>query len=339
MTTIENAQTPSLASSIPQQQQQQQRNLIAWLDNVTKSYGSIVAVSQICFAIPQGSFMGFLGPNGAGKSTSIRLLLGLIRPQIGQIRVFNKDPFIDPAVKQKIGYVPESDPFPRWITAQEFLTKFGSFQLTRSDAKRRALEILEEMGLSEVKNKRIWQFSKGMKQRIKFAQAIMHKPALVIADEPFNGLDPVIRKQIFDLIQYYRTEYGSTFFVSSHVLYEVDRLADQIVLLHNGRTIAQGSPLRIRAMIQEVPHSIQIVTRSNKLLATMLINNGDPEIISSMQFQPDPRSQQNQLIVLTKQPVMFYRLLTDLIVDNNIVVNELKATDEGLENLFRVLTG
>ena len=199
--------------------------------------------------------------------------------------------------------------------------------------------MLEEIGLLEVKNKRIWQFSKGMKQRIKLAQAIMHKPTLVIADEPFNGLDPIIRKQVFDLIQYYRKEYGTTFFVSSHVLYEVDRLADQIVLLHNGRTIAQGSPLRIRAMIQEVPHSIQITTRAYKHLASLLINNADTETISSIQFQLDPRSQQNQLVVLTKQPIMFYRLLTDLIVDNNIIVNELKATDEGLESLFRVLTG
>ena len=92
-------------------------------------------------------------------------------------------------------------------------------------------------------------------------------------------------------------------------------------------------------MIQEVPHSIQITTRAYKHLASLLINNADTETISSIQFQLDPRSQQNQLVVLTKQPIMFYRLLTDLIVDNNIIVNELKATDEGLESLFRVLTG
>ncbi|MFX1512800.1 MAG: ABC transporter ATP-binding protein [Promethearchaeota archaeon] len=314
------------------------QRLIAWLSGVIKAFGQVVAVSDVSFAIPQHSIMGFLGPNGAGKTTSIRLLLGLIKPQTGQVRVFGQNPFYVTSDHQHLGYIPEGDAFPHWVKAREYLTMLGRYNLPKEVAKKRVWEVLEEVELTEVANKRIKQFSKGMKQRMKIGQALIHKPKLVIGDEPFNGLDPLIRKNMFSLIESYRQEYSMTFFLSSHILFEVERLANQIVLLFRGRTIAQGSPKRIRDMLAEQPHSIQITTKAIKQLSNLLITHGDEELISSIEFQRDSRTDESQIIILTREPLEFYHLLTDLVVDHEILIHELKATDEGLENLFKTLT-
>ena len=311
---------------------------LAWVSGVTKAFGQVVAVSNVSFGIPRGSILGFLGPNGSGKTTSIRMLLGLIRPQLGEVRIFGEDPFTHSAIKRNLGYVAESSAFPPWIRAREYLFKLGRLTLVREEAKRRADEVLAQVQLEDVGNKKIVQFSKGMKQRMKLAQALLHHPLLVIADEPFNGLDPVVRKRVFDLLHEYRDTYGTTFFVSSHILFEVDRLADQIVLLYKGRTIAQGAPLRIRSLLQEQPHSIRIATPSTKQLASLLIANLEGKTFSSIEFNKDPRNQEPQMIVTTHDPLRFYHLLTELIADNDISVKEIRQTDEGLESLFQALT-
>ncbi|MHA2169530.1 MAG: ABC transporter ATP-binding protein [Candidatus Kariarchaeaceae archaeon] len=313
-------------------------NIVASLDHVVKAFGDVVAVSDASFAIEKGRIMGFLGPNGAGKTTSIRMILGLLKPQHGHVQLFGVDPFINARVKQLVGYIPEENAFPKWIQARDYLESLARFQLPREEAKRRTQDVLEEVELTEVADKRIRQFSKGMRQRMKVAQALMHKPALIIADEPFNGLDPVVRKKMFDLFDHYKTEYNSTFFVSSHILFEVEKLADKIILLYKGRTIAQGSPYRIREMIQDQPHSIQITTPETKQLTTHLINQANEKIVSSIEFKFDTRSGDRQLSVLTLDPRTFYNLLTDIVVDNDIPITELRATDEGLENLFKTLT-
>ncbi|OLS22019.1 MAG: putative ABC transporter ATP-binding protein YxlF [Candidatus Heimdallarchaeota archaeon LC_3] len=313
-------------------------NLLGWLDNVTKAFGQVVAVSEVSFAIPKGSIMGFLGPNGSGKTTSIRMMLGLIKPQLGEVRLLNENPFTNSKIKQNIGYVPEYSIFPNWIKAKDFLSKFSQLNLPREEAKKRALEILEQLMLKDVADKKIIEFSKGMKQRMKLAQALIHRPQLVIADEPFNGLDPVIRKHVFDLIREYRETYDVTFFVSSHILFEIDRLADQIVLLYKGRAIAQGAPKKIRSMIQEQPHSIEISSPVIQQISSLLINHLDEDIISSLQFSKNPRTEEKQLIVTTLEPMKFYHLFTELIADNEIFVREIRPTDEGLESLFQSLT-
>ena len=311
------------------------------LDHAIKAYGEVVAVSDISFTIKRGSIMGFIGPNGSGKSTSIRLLLGLIKPQSGKVSLFGVDPFVNSQVKKLVGYVPEESVFPKWITAEEYLSTFARYHLQREVAKKRAREVLEEVDLLDVSNKRIRQFSKGMKQRMKIAQAFIHKPALVIGDEIFNGLDPLIRHNMFELIEHYRSEYNTTFFLSSHILFEVEKLTDTIILLYKGRTIAQGSPKKIRDLIQDQPHSIQITTSDNTKLASLLINykeSIDDKTITSIQFQNDTRTNDKQLLVLTHNPRQFYEQLTTLVVENEITIRELRSTDEGLENLFMTLT-
>lgn len=313
-------------------------SLIAKLDNVTKAFGEVVAVSDASFSIEKGLITGFLGPNGAGKSTAIKMILGLLQPNKGNVQLFGKNPFNKSILKQLVGYVPEKEVFPKWMKARDYLNLLGQFHLPKEEAARRADQVLKEIGLSEVANKRIAQFSKGMKQRIKIGQALIHKPALVIADEPFNGLDPVVRRSMFELFKNYKREFNTTFFISSHILFEMEKVAEKVILLYKGRTIAQGSPIRIREMIEDQPHSIQITLKDPKKLSTLLIDNSSDNVISEIKFQKDPRSNENQLIVLTNEPREFYNLVTNLVVENELQLFEIKATDEGLQSLYKSLT-
>jgi ABC-type multidrug transport system ATPase subunit len=312
--------------------------IIAKIDNVTKSFGDVVAISDASFSIEKGKITGFLGPNGAGKTTSIKMILGLIRPQKGKVRLFGKDPFYNSHIKQFLGYIPEVETIPNWMKARDYFYWLGRFHLTKKEAIRRTDEVLEEIGLLDVSNKHIKNFSKGMKQRMKIGQSLLHKPALIIGDEPFNGLDPVVRKKIFDLFKDYARKYNSTFFISSHILFEIEKISEKVILMYKGRTIAQGSPIRIREMIDDQPHSIQITVKNSKKLSTLLINNANENVVSQIKFQKDVRSNEDQLVVLTNEPREFYSLITDLVCDHEISILEIKATDEGLQNLYKSLT-
>ena len=318
-------------------------DIIATLDHVTKAFGEVVAISDTSFSIERGKITGFLGPNGSGKTTAIRMILGLIKPQKGKVTLFGKDPFYNSSVKQLIGYIPEMDVFPKGMKAHDYLVSFGQLLLTNEKANRaeldlRANEVLEEIGLSNVGNKRISQFSRGMKQLIKIGQGLIHKPALVIADEPFNGLDPVVRKKMFDLFNKYAKEYNSTFFISSHILFEMERIAEKVILLYKGRTVAQGTPIRIREMIEDQPHTIQITVKNSSKFSRLLIKNASEEIVSQIKFQKNPRSNENQLVILTHKPREFYSLVTALVVKSEIPIIEIKAADEGIQNLYKSLT-
>lgn len=313
-------------------------NIIAKLDHVTKAFGEVVAVSDASFSIEKGMITGFLGPNGAGKTTSIKMILGLIRPQKGRVILFGENPFYNSRLKQLLGYIPEGEVFPKWMKAYEYLYRLGRFQLAKKEAIQRAYEILLEIGLNDVANKRIREFSKGMKQRMKIGQALIHKPLLIIADEPFNGLDPVIRRKMINLFRDYTRENNSTFFISSHILFELENVSDTVILLYKGRTIAQGSSIRIREMIEDQPHSIQITVKDSKKLSKLLIDNADEKVVSQIKFQKDILSNENQLIVLTNEPREFYNLITDLVSEYKIPIREIKATDEQLENLYKSLT-
>ncbi|MCY3414402.1 MAG: ABC transporter ATP-binding protein [Candidatus Heimdallarchaeota archaeon] len=314
------------------------KEVIAEVNHVTRTFGDVVAVSDASFSVEMGAITGFLGPNGAGKTTCIRMLLGLIKPHTGNVKLFTKDPFTNSSARSLIGYISEEGSFPKWMKARDYFISHARYHMTLEEAIKRAEEVLEEVGLTKVANKRIRQFSKGMRQRIKIGQALIHKPALVIADEPFNGLDPVVRHNMFELFEKYRKEYNTSFFISSHILFEMEKIAEKIILLYKGRTIAQGSPVRIREMIDDQPHSIQITLEQSKELANALIEQADNRVVSQINFGTDPRSGQNQLLVLTHEARAFYTLLTDIVVQKNLDVAEVKATDEGLQSLFTSLT-
>ncbi len=192
------------------------------------------AIDDVTFSIDKGEVVAFLGPNGAGKTTTIKLILGLIRPESGKINIFGR-PSKECKLKARVGYLPENPSFYRFLTGKEnlkFLTKMTDRNITDSEIEK----ILEKVGLSEAKNRRIVGYSRGMVQRLGIAQAVVHNPELLILDEPLSGLDPIGRKDVRDLLLTMKGK-GKTIFFSTHILPDVKPLADRILVLNKGKIV------------------------------------------------------------------------------------------------------
>jgi ABC-2 type transport system ATP-binding protein len=201
-----------------------------------KLYGDKVAVSSLSLSVPRGSIFGFLGPNGAGKSTSIKMLLGLVRPTSGAAMLLGA-PAGDLRVRRRIGFLPEHFRFYDWLTPAELLRLHGRLSgMSRRELVHRVPLMLELVGLAPHRDKRIHDFSKGMMQRIGLAQAIIHEPEIVFLDEPTSGLDPMGRRMVRDVIRAQR-ERGSTVFLNSHLLSEVELICDNVAFLKDGAIV------------------------------------------------------------------------------------------------------
>ena len=214
---------------------------------LTKTYGGrVTALHELSVSVEPG-IIGLVGANGAGKSTFIKILLGLIPPSGGQVRVFGIDPTVDPdRVRSKVGYMPEHDALPPDVSAAEFVTHLGRISgLPRTAARERASEALRHVGLYEERYRQIGGYSTGMKQRVKLAQALVHDPDLLLLDEPTNGLDPAGRDAMLALVHRIGTEFGISVVVCSHLLGEVERICDSLIAIEGGRLLRAD---RISAM-------------------------------------------------------------------------------------------
>lgn len=201
--------------------------------------GRTVALDGLDLAVEPGQVIGLLGPNGAGKSTTIKVVLGLLCPDRGSVRVLGGSPR-DPAVRRRIGYLPEQPYFYDWLTAEEFLDFYGRLRgLSARERRERNGALLERVGLAEKRRIPLRKYSKGMVQRLGLAQAIQHEPELVILDEPMSGLDPSGRRDVRDLILELRAS-GKTVFFSSHILQDAETLCDGVAILAGGRVRAEG---------------------------------------------------------------------------------------------------
>jgi ABC-2 type transport system ATP-binding protein len=205
--------------------------------DLRKEYGAKVAVCKLSLKVPRGSIFGFLGPNGAGKSTSIKMLLGLVKPTTGQAMLLGS-PAGDVAVRRRIGFLPEHFRFYDWLTPAELLRFHGRLcQMSTSQLNARIPVLLDLVGLTPHRDKRIHDFSKGMMQRIGLAQALVHEPDIVFLDEPTSGLDPMGRRLVRDVIRAQR-ERGATVFLNSHLLSEVEITCDRVAFLRDGEVVA-----------------------------------------------------------------------------------------------------
>ena len=199
----------------------------------------IVAVRDVTLSIDSGQVYGFLGPNGAGKTTTIKMAMDLISPTHGQIRLWGRDPR-DPAVKRRIGYLPEHPYFYDYLKPQEILDYFGRlFGMDKKARTRRVGELLERVGLTQARNRALRKFSKGMLQRLGVAQALINDPDLLVLDEPLSGLDPMGRKDIRDIIIEERRK-GKTIFFSSHILSDIEHICDRVAIIVEGRVVREG---------------------------------------------------------------------------------------------------
>lgn len=210
------------------------------IENLTKQYKGVVALNDVSFEVSDG-ITGILGENGAGKSTAIKIVLGLLEPTSGSARILGETASENINVRSRLGYMPEHDCLPSNVTAAEFLTHMAELSgLPPSHARSRAADTLRHAGLFEERYRAMGGYSTGMKQRVKLAQALVHDPAIVLLDEPTAGLDPAGREEMLELVQKTHREFGISILFSSHLMADVERTCDRIIVLRGGQLIQSG---------------------------------------------------------------------------------------------------
>ncbi|NQT23973.1 ABC transporter ATP-binding protein [candidate division KSB1 bacterium] len=298
-------------------------------NHLSKWYGQVIGVNDLSFEIDPG-VTGFLGPNGAGKSTLLQLMTGQLKPSQGSITIEDEPVWNNYPLNRNIGYCPEQDAFWRYLTGREFvqaLTKMHGFSETESTE--RAVEAIQKVGMEKHENKKIGGYSKGMRQRIKLAQAIAHDPEILFLDEPLNGMDPVGRRATIDLIKHFGQD-GKTVVVSSHILHEVEEMTDNILLINHGRQLAHGNIYEIRDLIETHPLQVTIRCDQIQVLTAKLLEFKD---VLSVQFDRD----RGQLTVETNRPREFHERLPELVQKNGIDIHSLWSPDENLDAVFDYL--
>jgi ABC-2 type transport system ATP-binding protein len=290
-------------------------------------YGPVIALNDVSVTISPG-VIGLLGPNGAGKSTFLKLAAGQLPPSQGEVRALGVPAWGSPAVFHRLGFCPEADAFWEGLTGLEFvmtllrLTGFGE-----GESRQQAEEALDQVALLEAKDRKIGGYSKGMRQRVKLAQSIAHHPEVLLLDEPVSGMDPVNRRRVIDLVKAMGRE-GRTVVVSSHILHEVEAMTHRVLLIHNGRILAEGDVREIRDLMDEHPHTVALRARDPRALAEAVVRL--PHVLS-LNFGPDGE----WLTVQTARPDEFYGALPGAAVEAG--VSEMYSPDEDLESVFKYL--
>lgn len=304
-------------------------NPIIHFDAVSKWYGNVIGLNKLTLSIPPG-VTGLLGPNGAGKSTLLQLATGQLRPSQGAVRVLDQKVWDNPALNQIVGLCPEQDAFYEWMTGRDFIRTCARLSgFGRRDAWQAAGDAMAQVGMTEHMNRAIRGYSKGMRQRTKLAQALVHKPSVLFLDEPLTGTDPVARRNLIDVIRRL-AEGGASVLVSSHVLHEVQALTQNVVLLHRGRLVAEGHVRDIRDLIDTHPHRIALVCDRHRDLAARLASCADVDGIQIV-------DNESRLMVETRQPDAFYARLPKLAAHDGLTLREVYSEDDNLEAVFKYL--
>ena len=266
------------------------------VSSISKKFGSFQAVKDVSFSVYPGDVFGFLGPNGAGKSTTIRCLLSLIKPNSGNIKVFNKSLYTNRfEILSKVGCIIEKPDFYKYLSAIKNLELFA--RISGVEVSRKKIqEIIEFVGLASRENHKVKGFSHGMKQRLGIAQTLLHDPELIILDEPTTGLDPQGIKEIRDLILRLKNEFNKTVLLSSHQLHEIELIANRMVIINKGETLVEGevheliqkqiltvdfevSDIQKALVLIEKNYSNKLVLTNNEMLSVELSKDEIPKIV------------------------------------------------------------
>jgi ABC-2 type transport system ATP-binding protein len=297
-------------------------------EHLSKWYGQVSGLNDVTVSVPAG-ITGLLGPNGAGKSTFMKLITGQLKPSKGTVRVLNEPIWGNPPIYHRIGFCPEQDAFYDRMTGLDWVTalvRLGGADLSAATgAARRALEAVD---LLDAADKKIGAYSKGMRQRVKLAQAIAHDPELLILDEPLSGMDPIMRRRTIRQIREWGRA-GKSVLVSSHILHEVEAMTSNILLINNGRIVAEGNVHQIRELIDEHPHTVFIRADAPRELArTLLTEDG----VISLRFEP------GAVIIETSRPDAFYARLTEMAATGEAgAIDEVTSPDDNLQAVFKYL--
>ncbi|MEE9173504.1 MAG: ABC transporter ATP-binding protein [Thermoplasmata archaeon] len=298
-------------------------------EGLTKWYGEVLGLNRFTARFDDG-ITGLVGPNGAGKSTFLKLVTGQLIQDEGSLAVLGEKPFNNQRLMARLGYCPEHNRLYDYMSGRRFVATLLRLNgYGREEAERRAVEGMKLVDLQADMDRPLGGYSKGMRQRTKLAQALAHDPQLLILDEPLNGTDPVGRARMMEVIQGL-PEQGVSVIVSSHILHEVERLTDRIVLIHRGKAIASGLIREIRRLIDEHPHTVRIGTARPRALAAELAAQ---DHVAEIAFDGD------MLTVRTRDPEAFYRELPGVVVEAGISVTSMESPDDNLEAVFRYLVG
>jgi ABC-2 type transport system ATP-binding protein len=273
-------------------------------ENLTKSYGSRIAVDRLNLTVEAKQVHGFLGPNGAGKTTTIKMLVGLLRPNSGSLKILGMNAAGDkPKIRERMGYMPELPKFPKHLTGVELLDVYGRmYNIPKETRKQRIPELLKMVGLSERGKDRIGKYSKGMQQRIGIAQALINEPELVILDEPSIGLDPVGMVEVRDMVKGI-VKGGHTVFFSSHLLAEVQQVCDHVTIINNGNMLFTGTLEEValkagpsRRLVVEVQKPSDAILQALKKLPFATVGSSNSTYTLNLKTKDDVRADVSRAI-------------------------------------------
>ena len=298
-------------------------------ENVSKFYGEVLGVNRVTLSIAPG-VTSLVGPNGSGKTTLMNLMTGLLRPSRGRITVTGTPVDHPEVLCRKIGYCTQYDAFPPGLTGYQFVhATLKLHGLDEGECRERAQKAIARVGLTEAAGRRVAGYSKGMRQRIRLAQAIAHDPEVVVLDEPLNGLDPMARAETIALFEQLAKD-GKYVLLSSHILHEVDLLSDRVVLVHHGYIVAEGEIPGVREEIQERP--AQILLRCDR-----------PSLVASRIFELDSaveikiHEDNRGLLIHTRDSEKFYLLVNRLVMEYGLDLEAVSPADEDVQAVYKYL--
>lgn len=300
-------------------------------ENVSKFYGEVLGVNRVNLSIPTG-VTGLVGPNGSGKTTLMNLMTGLIRPTQGEIDVLGIPPDQPQRLCRAVGYCAQFDAFPKGLTGFQFIYSFlRLFGYSPAECEERTTASLQRVNMYGAAGRHVAAYSKGMRQRVKLAQAIAHDPQVLVLDEPLNGLDPMARAETIALFREWG-EKGRHVIVSSHILHEVDQISDQVILLSQGYVVAEGEIQGVRSEVKEQP--MQILVRCDR-----------PAMLAARLFQQDHvveakiSNDGKGLLLRTKDADGFYLMLNRIVLDSNLEVESVAPADDDVNSVYQYLIG
>ena len=301
-------------------------------DNVSKFYGEVLGVNRVTLTFEPG-ITGLVGPNGSGKTTLMNLMTGLLRPTQGKIRVLGDAPDHPERLFSKVGYCTQFDAFPSGMSGYQFIYSYLRVHgYPHGEAHDLAWQALERVALTDAAKRRVAGYSKGMRQRVRLAQAISHQPRLLVLDEPLNGLDPMARAAIIDVFKGL-AESGCLLIISSHILHEVDMISDRVVLLSSGYVVAEGEIGGVRSETMD-EHPIQVLVRCDR-----------PSVVAARLFEQDHvveaviHDDRQGLEVRTRDADRFYRLLGDVVLAENVAIETVTVADADVRAVYQYLIG
>lgn len=304
---------------------------IVHAERLSRWYGIVMGLNHVSFEIPTG-LTGLVGPNGAGKTTLIQIMTGQLKPSSGKLTVFGENPWNHPRLLRRIGFCPESESVHSDLRPLEWLTSMGLLSgLPADEVTDRARAMLRRVRLGEEHwKKRLGQYSKGMRQRVKLAQGLMHEPELLILDEPMNGLDPMGRQEMAQILRNLAAA-GTSIVISSHILAELETLCQNILILNWGRVIASGNQREIRSELRGWAEQLSIRCDRPERLAKHLF---EQHALLGFDLEPD----NGVLHIRISDPPTFYEHWTQWLTESGVTVMEIRSRTRSLRQIFERVT-